>query len=172
MTDALDSDQLEIVEGGIESLSARDDGLDVNLRDPRGEGRVVGADLIINCTGPQARLSQTESPLLNNLLHSGLIKCDEMDMGIAVSDDFRATDLTAIHRPQFTPSALSSKAPSGKPPPSPSSAAKPWPSPNRSCNSSKKRRKNSLSNTASNAIGRLVSKILRLPHDRRRHPSC
>ncbi len=37
VTDALDSDQLEIVEGGIESLSARDDGLDVNLRDPRGE---------------------------------------------------------------------------------------------------------------------------------------
>jgi uncharacterized NAD(P)/FAD-binding protein YdhS len=89
VTDALDSDQLEILEGAIESLSARDDGLDVNLRDPRGEARVVGADLIINCTGPQARLSQTDSPLLSNLLHSGLIQCDELDMGVAVSDDFR-----------------------------------------------------------------------------------
>ena len=89
VTDALDAQRLEILEGTIESLSACDDALDVNLRTHGDEKRVVAADLVINCTGPDARLSQTESPLLRNLLRSGLICSDEIDMGVAVNDDFQ-----------------------------------------------------------------------------------
>jgi uncharacterized NAD(P)/FAD-binding protein YdhS len=87
VTDALDAQRLEILEGTIESLTACDNALTVNLRNQSDEKRAIPADLVINCTGPEARMSQTDSPLLRNLLHSGLIRSDELDMGIAVNDD-------------------------------------------------------------------------------------
>jgi uncharacterized NAD(P)/FAD-binding protein YdhS len=89
VTDALDAGRLEIVEGAIQSLAAREDRLDVRLKDPSGSERVVGADLVINCTGPQSRISRTESPLLQNVMQGGLVRPDELDMGIEVDDDFR-----------------------------------------------------------------------------------
>ncbi len=89
VTDALDAGRLEILEGAIQSLAPREDCLDVHLRDPSGTERVVSADLVINCTGPQARMSKTESPLLQNMLQSGLIRTDPLDMGIEVDEDFR-----------------------------------------------------------------------------------
>jgi uncharacterized NAD(P)/FAD-binding protein YdhS len=89
VSDALDAQRLEILEGSIESLSARDDGLNVHFREPAGKSRIMDADLVINCTGPQARMSRTESALMRNLLDSRLVRPDEIDMGIAVSDDMR-----------------------------------------------------------------------------------
>jgi uncharacterized NAD(P)/FAD-binding protein YdhS len=93
VSDALDAQRLEIVEGAIESLSARDDGLDVHFREPMGKLRLVDADLVINCTGPQTRLSQTDSPLLQNLLNRGLVRPDEVDMGVAVDKDLRVLNV-------------------------------------------------------------------------------
>lgn len=90
VTDSLDAGRLEIAEGNIQSLAAREESFDVHLEDANGNERILSADLVINCTGPQARLSQTESPLLQKMLKSGLIRPDELDMGIACDDDFRA----------------------------------------------------------------------------------
>jgi uncharacterized NAD(P)/FAD-binding protein YdhS len=92
VTDALDTQRLEILESSVESLSARDERLDVILRDQKGDKKTVDADLVINCTGPQARISQTDSPLLGNLLHKGLIRSDELDMGLDVNDDLQAVN--------------------------------------------------------------------------------
>ncbi len=89
LTDALDAQRLEILEATIESLSACDDALKVNLRTQGDEKRAVAADLVINCTGPDTRMSHTDSPLLRNLLHSGVISSDELNMGVAVNDDYQ-----------------------------------------------------------------------------------
>jgi uncharacterized NAD(P)/FAD-binding protein YdhS len=90
VTDALDSQKLRVVEGAVESLSARDESLDVHVRDANSESFIFSADLVVNCTGPEPRLSSSESVLLRNLLKSGMIRGDELDMGIAVDPDFRA----------------------------------------------------------------------------------
>jgi uncharacterized NAD(P)/FAD-binding protein YdhS len=87
VTDALDAQRLEILEGAIESLSACDDALKVNVRTHSDEKRAIPSDLVINCTGPEARMSQSDSPLLRNLLRSGVIRSDELDMGVEVNDD-------------------------------------------------------------------------------------
>ncbi|HEX4416018.1 MAG TPA: FAD/NAD(P)-binding protein, partial [Lacipirellulaceae bacterium] len=89
ITDALDAERLEILEATIESLSACDDALKVNLRNHADEKFAVAADLVINCTGPDTRMSQTDSPLLRNLLRSGLISGDDLDMGVVVNDDYQ-----------------------------------------------------------------------------------
>ena len=92
VTDALDTGQLEILERQVESLEATDDCLNVVLQDNAGEHSAIAAELVINCTGPQARMSHTDSPLLRNLLDDGLIRSDELDMGIEVNDDYQAVD--------------------------------------------------------------------------------
>ena len=38
--------------------------------------------MVINCTGPRTSFSKTEMPLYRNLLDKGLVRPDEMDMGI------------------------------------------------------------------------------------------
>jgi uncharacterized NAD(P)/FAD-binding protein YdhS len=46
------------------------------------------AALVVNCTGPHTRFSATRSPLLRDLLATGLAQPDAMDMGIKVDSDF------------------------------------------------------------------------------------
>ena len=88
VTDSLDCGQLTIQAGAIESLVAGDDGIKVNLRNTDGQSESVKGDLVINCTGPQSRFSETELPLFRNLLDRGLVSPDELDMGIQVDDGF------------------------------------------------------------------------------------
>ena len=47
---------------------------------------------MINCTGPQARLNETDSPLLRNLLRRGHIRPDALNMGVDVEEGFSAVD--------------------------------------------------------------------------------
>jgi uncharacterized NAD(P)/FAD-binding protein YdhS len=49
-------------------------------------GLVVG--LLLNCTGPRDSLTDSPAPLFQNLLERGLIRADELDMGIEVTPDF------------------------------------------------------------------------------------
>jgi uncharacterized NAD(P)/FAD-binding protein YdhS len=62
------------------------------LKDDDGKESSQSGDLVINCTGPQSRFSQTNLPLFDNLLATGLVTSDDLDMGIKVDDDFAAID--------------------------------------------------------------------------------
>ncbi|MFI4876020.1 MAG: FAD/NAD(P)-binding protein [Blastopirellula sp. JB062] len=88
VTDSLDCGQLTIVPAGITSLAAGDTSIEVHLADKQGNVALVNGDLVINCTGPKSRFSDSQIPLYRNLFERGLAKPDDMDMGIAIADDF------------------------------------------------------------------------------------
>lgn len=90
MTDALDTGRLQVVSGAIEKLVPGEQRIDVILKGVDGQETTQSGDLIINCTGPQSRFSQTGLPLFDNLLASGLVSSDELDLGIQADDDFAA----------------------------------------------------------------------------------
>ena len=90
MTDALDEGRLTLVAGTIEALLPGESQIEISVTDTSGENLIVAGDLVINCTGPQLLFSKTDSPLFQNLLRRGLIRCDPLDMGIDVDDDFAA----------------------------------------------------------------------------------
>jgi uncharacterized NAD(P)/FAD-binding protein YdhS len=92
ITDALDSGRLQVIRGTIVKLVPGELHIDVILQDGNGQQSSHSGDLIINCTGPQSRFSQTGLPLFDSLLATGLVSSDELDMGIRVDEDFAAID--------------------------------------------------------------------------------
>ena len=51
---------------------------------------VVG--LLVNCTGPREALTDAPDALFRNLFQRGLVRPDELDMGIEVTPDFAVVD--------------------------------------------------------------------------------
>lgn len=92
ITDALDAGRLTVVSGAIDTLVPRDECIDVMLTQPDGHQLVQPGDLVINCTGPESRFSRSSLPLFDNLLSSGLVSTDELDMGIQVDENFASID--------------------------------------------------------------------------------
>ncbi|MEO9590675.1 FAD/NAD(P)-binding protein, partial [Rhodopirellula bahusiensis] len=88
ITDALDCGQLTITPATIESLASGEHGIEIQIVDREGSAKQIEGDLVINCTGPKSRFSDSALPLYRNLFERGLARPDEMDMGIAVTDDF------------------------------------------------------------------------------------
>lgn len=87
---AVERGQLKISRASVTGVSPAGDKIRVALRDREVAATSLEAGLVINCTGPHTRFSATRSPLLQNLLHSGLAQPDSMDMGIKVAPDFAA----------------------------------------------------------------------------------
>lgn len=75
--------QLQLHAASIEQVIAAGDRLEVQL----GNGKSLTGDLVINATGPTARMSLTRSELLQNLLRRGLAAPDDTDMGLRVEAD-------------------------------------------------------------------------------------
>lgn len=92
VTDSLDCGQLKIVPATIERLASGATTIDIHIKTGDGDSRIIGGDYVINCTGPKSRFSDSESPLYSNLFERGLAKADDMDMGIAINDDFVVID--------------------------------------------------------------------------------
>ena len=92
VTDALDSGRLKVVAGTIESLVPGEQRIDVVVRDADGSESIQSGDLVINCTGPQSHFSQTGLPLFDKLLARGMVRSDELDLGIQTDDDFAVID--------------------------------------------------------------------------------
>ena len=88
ITDALDSGRLHVLGGTISQLIPGEQSITVVLTDRDGQEFSESGDLIVNCTGPQPDFSRTELPLFENLLNKGLVKCDDLDMGIQVDGHF------------------------------------------------------------------------------------
>jgi uncharacterized NAD(P)/FAD-binding protein YdhS len=94
---AIEEGRLKITRGGVTRLESRGTQIRVHLNGGESSNRhherapahLDGA-LVINCTGPQTHFSATRSPLLRNLLASGFLQPDALDMGIRIEDDFVA----------------------------------------------------------------------------------
>ncbi|MBI1312014.1 hydroxyacylglutathione hydrolase [bacterium] len=91
LTEALTSSRLRVVRGSITELSDCQQNVGVNVKCLDGVDRTFEGSLVINCTGPNAGFSQSTLPLFQNLLQRGLIRPDELDMGIDVGPDFTVT---------------------------------------------------------------------------------
>ncbi len=83
---------LLVVKGAIRDLHSAGQKLVVTVDDAGGGRRTIAGGLVVNCTGPQASVSAAAAPLLKNLLRRGLVRADEMDMGIEVEADFAVVD--------------------------------------------------------------------------------
>jgi uncharacterized NAD(P)/FAD-binding protein YdhS len=98
VTAAIQEGRLKIIRGGITRVEPHEGRIRVHLGAPEkaeANGSTpppLDAALVINCTGPQTRFSATRSRLLRNLLSSGVVQPDEMDMGIRIGPDFIAVE--------------------------------------------------------------------------------
>ena len=81
------SGQLRIEAASIESVEAAGAQVNVHLRHGDGASSTIRGDLVINGTGPQTRFTDTQNPLLRNLLRRGLIEPDDMGMGVRIAED-------------------------------------------------------------------------------------
>jgi len=99
VTEAITEGRLRIVRGRISSLKGLDDQVEVEIQS-RSEGpQKLTGGLVINCTGPNSGFSETTIPLFQNLLRRGLIRPDELDMGIDVGADFAVLDAEGTSSP-------------------------------------------------------------------------
>ncbi len=82
---------LETHAGRLESARLLDDSVEIQWR-PRGASRARAwlVDRVVNCTGPDTRVSQLTNPLVRSLLSNGLIREDELSLGIDVTADGQA----------------------------------------------------------------------------------
>jgi uncharacterized NAD(P)/FAD-binding protein YdhS len=86
---------LEVHAGRLESLQLLDDSVEVQWR-PRGErrNRAWLVDRVINCTGPDSRITRSADPLVQSLLGGGWIRPDAHTLGIDVDADGQAISRT------------------------------------------------------------------------------
>jgi uncharacterized NAD(P)/FAD-binding protein YdhS len=80
--------QLRVQAASIERVEAEGEKVKVHLSG----GQTLSGDLVINATGPQTKFSATKSALLGNLLRSGMLATDEMEMGVRVDPDHTVID--------------------------------------------------------------------------------
>jgi len=81
---------LEVHAGRLESVRTLDDAVEVQWR-PRGEQRARAClvDRVVNCTGPDARVTRHTDPLVQTLINAGWIRPDAHGLGIDVAIDGR-----------------------------------------------------------------------------------
>lgn len=79
--------RLEVVQGRLRDVSEVGDQFVLTLKTKNGLRRIE-AGSIINCTGPSESYQNSSTPIYKNLFARGLIKADEMDMGIQITPDF------------------------------------------------------------------------------------
>lgn len=88
VTAALADGRLQIVTGTIVTLSSAGSRIRVTVAGTSGANVVLEAGFVINGTGPRTSFSAAASPLYRNLLATGQVVVDELDMGIRVDEDF------------------------------------------------------------------------------------
>lgn len=94
---------LSVLAGRIDAVRATATGLRVGLR-RRGSPvvEIQPFDWIINCTGPGRLASHAASPLVAQMLRDGLIRADELDLGIDVDGQSRALSASGIPSPSLS----------------------------------------------------------------------
>jgi uncharacterized NAD(P)/FAD-binding protein YdhS len=81
---------LQVHAGRLETLSPGEDAIEVQWR-PRGaaKSRAWLVDLVVNCTGPDARVERRDDPFVQSLLANGFLRRDPHGLGIDVASDGR-----------------------------------------------------------------------------------
>jgi uncharacterized NAD(P)/FAD-binding protein YdhS len=81
---------LQVHAGRLEELTPVEDAIEVQWR-PRGadKSRAWLVDLVVNCTGPDARADRRDDPLVQSLLANGFLRRDAHALGIEVAPDGR-----------------------------------------------------------------------------------
>jgi uncharacterized NAD(P)/FAD-binding protein YdhS len=84
---------LRILQGRLGVVQSDGDRLQVVIEPENGQPpHRLAVGLLVNCTGPREGLTDTPEPLFRNLFQRGLIRPDELDMGIDVTPDFAVVD--------------------------------------------------------------------------------
>jgi uncharacterized NAD(P)/FAD-binding protein YdhS len=79
--------QLQILKGRLQKITW-EAGIGFDVRYTTiGLEQYVHADAIINCIGSESRFDQLDTPLVQNLLHNGLIRCDDLRFGLDATPD-------------------------------------------------------------------------------------
>jgi uncharacterized NAD(P)/FAD-binding protein YdhS len=84
---------LRILKGSLQEIQGDGDRIHATIAPEDGlpsQELVVG--MLVNCTGPRESVSDGPEPLFRNLIGRGLIRPDELDMGIEVTPDFAVVD--------------------------------------------------------------------------------
>jgi uncharacterized NAD(P)/FAD-binding protein YdhS len=99
VTAAIEQGRLKIIQACIAAVKPLGSRIAIELRARDGTFSFLEAGLAINCTGPHTRFSATRSKLLQNLLGSGLVQPDAMDMGIRIEPDFAVVERSGRRSP-------------------------------------------------------------------------
>lgn len=92
VTEAITEGRVRVIKGSVTELSDSNREVLVMYEDPDGRPRSLDGGLVLNCTGPNAGFSESHVPLFQNLMNRGLIRPDQLDMGIDVGADFSVID--------------------------------------------------------------------------------
>ncbi|HET6682463.1 MAG TPA: FAD/NAD(P)-binding protein [Gaiella sp.] len=86
----VETGRLELVVGALESLAEEDGGIVASIR-RRGSSssETLRLGKVINCTGPDTDLTRVRDPLVASLRRDGLIRPDELGLGLDADDDGR-----------------------------------------------------------------------------------
>lgn len=84
--------KIKLIQGSVLAVDTDKEHLCVRIQDGQNPllARTLRADMVINCLGPNVRMTDTNSRILRNLLSKQLIEPDDMDMGIRVDAGLRA----------------------------------------------------------------------------------
>jgi uncharacterized NAD(P)/FAD-binding protein YdhS len=82
--------RLRLAAGRLVSLAAVEDGVVAAWR-PRGEDATQHERVrfVVNCTGPEGDPTQSDQPLIRQLLKDGLVRADAFGLGLDVTEDNR-----------------------------------------------------------------------------------
>ena len=77
--------QLEVLSGRLRSITHSNDfAVEFSVN---GETQTIAVDAVINCIGPESNYARLESPLVQDLLAKGLIRCDSLSFGLDAAPD-------------------------------------------------------------------------------------
>lgn len=77
--------------GHVAKLIGHEQAIRVEIDTTSGQ-EVIDAGWVFNCTGPQESWSNSKAPLMRNLLASGFVQPDDLDLGLRVTADFAVVD--------------------------------------------------------------------------------
>jgi uncharacterized NAD(P)/FAD-binding protein YdhS len=91
--EAIERGVLRVHKGRIRQLSVIDSYLMLRYgKDDQDSAREIVASAVINCTGPSTSLKHAESLVVRNLLRRGLIRSDELELGLDVTETLQPLD--------------------------------------------------------------------------------
>ena len=86
----IETGRLELVAGSLEALVEEDGGVVATIRRRGASGsETLRVGKVINCTGPDTDLTRVRDPLVASLRRDGVIRPDELGLGLDTDDDGR-----------------------------------------------------------------------------------